>query len=468
MLFLTKVALITNLIWGALQLRGVLVTTTDGNYSEINLTLTEDFQDPQTRIQYMNYLNPIINGSSFDSMRSSQGGSIYLVDPIINHYINNTIFKNSSSTSQGGSIYSSSKNPITFFNDWFEKSISNNYGGAIYINELSANTYIIENCYFGFCNSTNGGAIYIQTILNSEHRIMDCSFYKCHSINDGGAISIMSTTNNQFSCNFERVCCSECTIGTASKDGSAINIVTSNNKQITMKILSIAYCGRLSFAKSSLRIDEGLQYGEGINFSYNMANSYAICYLKMYSSSNYKFCTATNCSSTNCMYLIASISSILLDIDKWNFICNGQIGGNLLYAFGFIMNQIVFKYCIFQNNLGSFITVNNGNPQRFISCYLVHGEGAIGSLTLDSCISTNELTETHSLTHYSTYLCNTPFSMGGLEIPCQTIPENYESHSECQTLLPIQSTCIVKSCDELKMLQISSMFNLIGFVAVLN
>ena len=411
------------------------------------------------------------NVSITDSFSNSAGGSLHLTGNILD--LKNVFTHNSNSTSNGGSSclnsseivlienYTSSntnsKSQVgTSFisspncnisNSWLEYSNSTMDGGSIYITSLSNQTYYIKNCYFGFTYSLlNGGSISIlRTIQSSNIFISECSFFKTMSLRNGGAIHI----NCQFlKIDISKICCDQCFIGTSGSTYKGTSIYISSNQASTLMIkfesITSSKGGLSGFGDSTFYLLNSQHFSRGINFSQCRTNIKSCAHLLPRVSSTYQYYNLLNCTSTsiNFMYIDHQLSNTLVEISHSNII------GNQCTSYGFEVYSratyaVSITFSIFlQNSVSTLLGETWGTKGLTRNCFFHH----IGTLALRfdhqlSFETTSHLTETHILTHYSTYLCNTPNELGHLEIV---------SCSNCQTMPLIPSTCFYESNIEFK------------------
>jgi len=416
------------------------------------------------------YISPQIvmsirNMSAKSCKSTSSGGSFYIESTNILHF-DNCSFWNSSSISSGGSIYVTTTNlvllngsifnmtqgqyggslyikgRINVTNSWFEKSEASVSGGSIFINGLvNDKAYPINNCFFGECKcAQGGGAIFISSSENIKTEIMDCTFYLCSSSNGNGGAVYIASQGQSIRCELKRICFSRCFINSTSYLGTSVYILSSSNDLLlSFDMVSCSCCGIIGYSQGTLSLYYGQQSINALNISKCIsAQSSGFCFYP-YISSTYLYINLLNCSSSANDVIYSSSTSQTIDMVYINVLSNSATN---IISFYSNLYKYTFKFSVLIGNTGRlFYGVWYNQIVR--NCFIVHNGQISSGFVIESCIttsSTSELTPTYVITHYSTYLCQTPHDLGSLDAPCQTFPEEYK---ECPTYFPEPTACDV-------------------------
>ena len=476
---------------------------------KINLTISDlEFESKSGPIGgSLRYTSPQvflnINSLSFKNSRSqSSGGSVNL-DTSYDIILNNCSYNNSSAVSTGGSVHASSTNSIIiqysrFFNSsagnnggsiysmsnnaviltdsifnttkgqnggsayvntakcnisktWFENSEATNGGGSLFIQGLSSNQfYEVLDCFFGECKSSqNGGAVHIYSSSYSITKIYDCTFYSCSTNGGHGGALYIATQSNSIGCDLQKICFSQCMINSTSSAyyGTALYVSSSTQDYLlSFDQLTFSNCGVLSVSQRTVFLYNGQQLAQCLNFSKCDSQEMSGFYLYPYFSSTYMFFNIVNCSSTTSCVVYIYYQSGQIDVSKMNTIYN-SCNSAVIRERG-STNMIIIKFSVFYGNIGTLFIIDS-QYQMLRNCYIVHSGTLHSGFNFDLCVttlSTSVLTPTHIITHYSTYMCQTPYELGVLEVPCQTMPEGIYS-VECPTNPPIPTTCDIHTAD---------------------
>jgi len=421
------------------------------------------------------YVNPqvvlkITNLSFKNSFSTNTGGSFHM-ESSNTLYLANCSFWNSSAFFDGGSVYSQTSNAIIIekscfnttkgqnggsaymksgkcnvSNSWFEKSEATQSGGSLYIlgmiNDL---VYRVSDCYFGECQcNQSGGAIFVYSSPNAMTEIIDCSFFNCSSRNGhGGAVFVTLQNNNGIFCNLKRICFSNCLINNISPTYCGTSLYVNSAQQTNLLSFDMITCsksGQAGCSQGSICIIYGQHYFKFLNVSQCCSKDTSGMLLYSFATSAYMYLNIINCSSMNIIYfyIFTSSADILYANTLWNS------GTNCILKFYGQQNKIAVRYTIFYGNFGTLF-IKEVYPPNLINCYVVHDGTLPSGVNYENCVttvSTSVLTPTHVISHYSTFLCQTPFELGLLGAPCQTIPNGF-SIIPCPTNPPSQTSCYI-------------------------
>ena len=414
------------------------------------------------------YGDILINNLTTENSKStSYGGSLYL-QSYYNIYLSSIIVKNSSSSSRGGTLFSTNTNLLSISSSIFENSNSTNFGGSAYISSYNSKIfssifkksysslnggclyYVYSSsineiifCHFEECiTNQNGGAIFISISSTFTISINESTFYKCRSIQSGGSFFINSSSLNIF---LSKICISNSTIDTSGTTylGNALYLGTnSNSNQQKIDLVSCSNCGKIGFGFGTIYQLYGQQNILSLNLSSNLAQKSSIGYFNPYSSSTYLYCNFFKCNSStsDCLYL-KSVGNFI-DLDYTNIISNNGISYCIYFYYTLDITKFFIKYSIFHDNPASTYLLFSFNNylQNLRNCYIKHQGNWGYGFTNENNIFSSYYTPTYLLTHYSTFLCNTPNELGILNLP--QIP--------CQTLLPPPTSCLFETNNEQK------------------
>ena len=373
------------------------------------------------------------------------GGNFYISSPN-NILIENFNGKLSKASENGGNIFINTTN-FSISSSWFENSTSLISGGALYLNCLNDSIYDIQNCYFGFTqSSSSGGALYLKFLFSlSTLLIKDCTFFKSSSSYDAGAIFISSTNLNL---DISKCCFSDCFINN-NNWGTTICIISNNNIHVLkINLITVSSCGLVGRGFATISIEGSKQSLNGLNFTNNKVNQSSAGQFTPYQTSIYQYINILNCSSTN-EYIISFFSPVsppYIDFDYSNIIRNNAKNAGIFYK-SMSTQRLIMRFCILMENSGMLYLLQshfNTYWQTYRSCFINHnGTVHNGFANDNSNVTTLSYTQTHLLSHYSTFLCLTPNELGqadcNLPKDCQTLPPNptlcnFETNNELQTL----------------------------------
>ena len=484
----------------------------NNDLSNINMSLYPTFSTLEKRLEILKSVSLSVKDLTFDShLSSNDGGSFRYINPIIDLFINDTVFNNSrvnggsggamylyspskigifnnsfynnSASGFGGTIYSESKEinikdskfyksrsnssgGTGLFNviisnitsNWFEDSEATSSGGVMFLSTNSVSYYNIKDCFFGFCKASNGGALYLNPSALSYSNILESTFYYCISTSHGGAIYI---NINLLTLNINKVCMSFCYINTTSSNGfqgTAIWISTSTSDYtIQLNYVSSYFCGKSGTSLGAIYIYNGQHFINGINLSHNIGFQSGCFYRPLYSST-YQYNTYYNCTSSNSNLIHYQCPSSFFQNILYNNIIENQAFANILHVELSSSNKFIIMYSVFLNNSivgGVHFMLSANSIQSIKNCYIVHSGNIWINFSPESCITTSVLTSTLILTHYSTFLCRTPNELGQLEnINCQTQPPN-------------PTSCNFETVQQLSINSITNIFNLF-LISLLN
>jgi len=462
--------------------------------STVNLSLFEPMNLEGNRVELLRNISLKVRNLEFESKISSEGGALRYIYPQVVMDVSNLSARNCKSTSSGGSFHFESANIIEFKNcsfwnsssvtsggsvfisstnlvlvnesifnltqaqnggsiyiigrinvakTWFEKSEAQDSGGSIYIKGQPYDpAYLINDCYFGECNSRkSGGAIYISSSANVKTEISDCTFYQCSSNEGNGGAICLATQGNSIFCDFKRICISKCFINQTNYYGNSIYVL-SNDQDILLSfdMITCSDCGKKGCSQGTLYFSKGQQYISRFNISKCFSEKSSGIFLNPSVSSTFMYLNIINCTSSN--------NEV---VNLYSVPSNDMLYVNALYntaSYCFLWVYIVdhyrftIKFSVFYGNTNILLFAQTYS-QTVKNCFIVHNGQISSGFIVASCIttsSTSELTPTYVITHYSTYLCQTPHDLGSLDAPCQTFPEEYK---ECPTYFPEPTACDV-------------------------
>ena len=171
--------------------------------SNINMSLYPPFSTLEKRLEIFKSVSLSVKDLTFDShLGSNDGGSFRYINPIVDLFINDTIFNNSRvDGGSGGAMYLYSPSKICIFNNFFYNNSASGFGGSIYsqsneINIKDSKFYksrsissggtaffyafisnITSNWFEDSETKESGGAIFLSTNLLSYYNIKDCFFW---------------------------------------------------------------------------------------------------------------------------------------------------------------------------------------------------------------------------------------------------------------------------------------------------
>jgi len=404
-----------------------------------------------------------INNSYFNNNSAYYGGTGYIVG-ISNCFIQNSMFSYSNSSIYGSFYISSSICRIdsVIFNSSYAQA---SYGGIYFSgSEISINKTVFYNCssrnecgglgsssnirvfdtLFELCSSNIGGAVY----LNSNSitiQIMFCSFLSCSATSQGGSLYLYQVQSITMS--------HVCSYNSSSQQYSfCYTYVYGTSNHVIFDTNTI------SKAKRTSSYHMYFNYGSidiiGTNVSHSIATS-----------------------NSNNIYIIPSFSfdvrySTFVGMSYCNYNIYAQITESSLSSFMSYLNYVnnsgsyqfnlVPKSSSYPIYIQSSIFASN-NGILFSGTYIVRSSHVYHSGTIFSgtyshynVIYAGGMTETMVISHYSTYGCRTPDSLGQLDVPCQTLnsipplPTScyvYNTHQESSTtldsIIPIIVTAIL-------------------------
>jgi len=444
----------------------------------------------------LRYVNPQVvlkvnNLSIENSLSTGNGGSFFMQSPFTLK-VSNCSFLNSSAASHGGSVYAQTTNSViitqslcnktrgqhggsayiysgkcNITKSWFTNSEATQSGGSLFICGTSSNLfYQINDCFFGECKcADSGGAIYVSSPTNSLTEIIDCTFYSCYSSGGNGGAIYISTQGGSIYCNIKRICFSMCLIENTSPSlsGTSLYIISSSQDLLlSMEMITCSKSGKSGRSVGSISLYYGQQSAIGINLSFCLSKESSGFEFYPSTTASYQFLNVIQCSSNSnriCYLYPQSTGSV--DLSNSN-VLNNTGSSSVIRVYGYL-NKFIIKNSVFYGNSGILFIIEY-QTQIVRNSYIVHSGTLHSGFVFESCITTSStsfLTQTHILTHYSTYLCPTPQELGILEIPCQTIPEGIYP-VDCPTNPPAPTTCVIHTADAVyNIISMSSMFQLI-------
>ena len=341
---------------------------------------------------------------------NQSGGVIYTINKE-NITISQNVFINSSSKLIGGTAHITTGSS-NIFENWIETSNSFDLGGSFYIYCSTTNTNDIFNCYFGFCSSIkSGGALYI---IAFNINIKECTFFYCSSKENGGAIFVSKSILKIL---ISKICCNYCSINESSNfHGTAIFLNGGGNYLQKVEYVSFSKCNaKLSY--SPIYMNSGEQFFHSNNFSQNSLMYYCGGRFQPYYTSIYQYINFKNSTSTTGTLSYFYRYSSSMDLEFCNIIENDCKNYGIYFEARSGANCLIIKYCIFINNiLSNYLLYSTNANQIYRSCYIVHSGNINYYFVNDNSITSTSLTKTFIITHYSTFLCQTPLELGGLEI----------------------------------------------------
>ena len=417
------------------------VTWTD-DLSVVNLSLFKPNEIINKRLQIAQKVRYTVDELNLNGISStSSGGSFRIINPSLEYFVKNNFFHDNSSPN-GGAFFFNSFFPLFLSNCSFKNNNSTNQGGSIYLTNTLSNTYTISNCIFEDTNAnTFGGAIFLSSSFQVFFNFWECTLYKCKSNNHGGGFYLYSI---DLRTNISKICISFCFFQTVNSGffGTSCYIQSGSTGLIRIEFLSCYSCGVLGSSTGTIYINNAEHSIHGLNYSLNRAHTSCIGYFYSTISSIYQYNNFINCSSSANYGIHFSYGGFQIDFDYSNIIRNDCKQYGIFYSSGSVIFKFFVKYCIFLNNIVSshLFFFSPVARQTIRSCYIVlSGSGTLqNTQTNENCIITSVLTQTYLLTHYSTYLCQTPYELGILDI----------NSGSCQTQPPIPTSCFIESNNE--------------------
>jgi len=222
------------------------------------------------------------------------------------------------------------------------------------------------------------------------------------------------------------------------------SIYASSSVQDILLSIDLTSCinsGKIGCSLGTLYLVYGQQNGYGVNITKCISKDSSGLFLMPYTTATYQYFTISNCTSSynNIIYINSQGSSI--DFALSNILHNTG-SPNIFTCYGGQINKVILKNSFFYGNNG-VLYFSNSQAQIVRNSYIIHSGTVQSGFTIESCVttaSTSILSPTVIISHYSTYLCHTPYELGILEFPCQTMPETLPIF-ECPTNPPAPTTC---------------------------
>jgi len=356
------------------------------------------------------------NGNGgFGSFESNRG----------NLTINGSNFYNITSQYAGGVCNITQYHTVELTKSHFERITSNNGGGCFFINTIQG-TFRIFECNFAHCMAKNsyGGVIYATTqianLLVNHVQFYNCSSYytgtiSCSSISTQG--KIMNT------CSFQ--CYS------LSANGKQFVDICTSSGSLYMESVSMNQNGKASVTNTQMvYFANGYHYFNKCNTTNNKIASNMLYFYNVKDLSMNDNTIINNTGNGNYklyLYIYYGFGIANQNLFIGNTYSTSGIGLQLTASTDYIR----FENCIFQGNSGTlFDNPSSSNGIRYIqNSYISHNSGILttgSGFSTNNCVqTTNSITKTHALTHYSTFYCP-GVDIEQNEVPCQTIPSFVE------------------------------------------
>ena len=397
----------------------------------------------------------VINSSLMNYKFNGNGGAIFMSTSQYNYKIQNCTFFNNSANNLGGTAYFSSSSSLFYQNCNSENSSALQSGGTLYI---TCPDITILNSYFANSLSSQfGGALYINQ--PTSLLIESSTFYKCFSGLDGGAIYVNSPTNN---ITYSKICIIECGFSSSlTRNGDSIyHLGGLNSDKMFFLFFSICSNGKLlGTSESVIYVRYGQQNHRNHNFTNNQGYKCSIGYFQPYDSSNFQYLNFYNNSSSNIhnLWLSNSRTTSLNNFLFTNYVSNNcsssSSTGSFTYTSGGVHNSLILSDCIFLSNkiqgTGTrylFFSVAGWTVPAVNTHFYITDGSTLYAISANLLITSS--TAPYILTFYSTFLCYTPYELGGLDIL-----------SNCQTLPPVPTTCILQSYNEAEKFYLNTIFS---------
>jgi len=383
----------------------------------------------------------ILNSSFSESNSIQNGGCIYINGGSLLQIESTSFYK--SNANNGGSLYFENAKFVRIEQTVFQESFSSSNGGAISCN-LYGNLTIHE-CMFQNCHSnTYGGALYIHRPIFSDCYVERSLFNDCSSFSGG---AIYASMNNNGRCDFNMICGYNCYVKNVLGMGCfAFVLGINSDDKVNVLYCSVVSCGN-GFGKGTMFFNNSLQEISNINLSLNnvyqngaiqvdYSEGFSVKFTNFYRN----FVANTNLVSINGL-IATSGTFIYLNVVNNTVPLNGVIffhSSNKCYLYiqySYLLGNIGI---LFMSNLNHyFIGIKN--------CYIQHNYSMTSKLFVswEMVYTRLSLTETHIISHYSTFKCYTPEQFG--EIPCQTLNTPCEFETLTQESLSIVSLFSVAS-----------------------
>ena len=398
--------------------------------SDINLSLNNPFENNGKKIYFGKNMDFKLDNLQLNYITSSEnGGPLVFNDPNVEYFIQNTKIDHNSGLN-GGGLYITTKYPLFLKNVSFKNNTATNYGGTVCSIATISSFHIFDTYFENSFSISYGGAIYISS-STANISIIESTFFNCSSNYMGGSIHISSSS---LTVDITKVCFSYNYISTSGNSlyGTSFYIYSSNTFLLKFNLVSIGFGGKTGWSTGTMRISGGEQRLKSINATENKAYDCSFGYINPSFSSSFQYMNYFNCSQPGTSYSYYFIySSYQYDMDNCNFISN-KLGSYGIYYSASQNYRFIINYCIFINNTGGSYLLYSNSQQTIRSSFIIHSGSIFYSFSSEYCVTNpGYYTQTHLLTHYSTYLCLTPNELGGLEIENQN----------CQTQPPIPTTC---------------------------
>ena len=215
-----------------------------------------------------------------------------------------------------------------------------------------------------------------------------------------------------------KVCYTNCYINSSSTTlyRTCFYIELSSINLLKLNFISCFNYGETIYSSGTCYLYPGEHYCNGLNLSKNYTHSISISNFYPTFSSIYQYNNFLNCSSSSNHDLYFNYGGYQIDLDYSNFIGNNGKSYIVYYLSG-LEYKLFIKYSIFISNLAiTYLMFSSSHIQTARLCYIIHFGNWCSNFNNENCLIVSSYTKTFLLTHYSTYLYNTPNELGDLNV----------------------------------------------------